>query len=429
MITHIWDDEIVVLRDKKTRSPGFFKDPTCDKLSASITVPDALPSRSISARIFPNGEFGVGFVPQRGISAKERKYDADRRYADQNAEIIADIEIDDTLPEGYKYTRRYVPATPPKLGIGAKSSQPRPRYGLKGITGYGRKMLRNAGTLLDKACQGQYNRRMVMGTVTLPSYSSDTMKRIAENWGDIVRVFFQRLKRIYARYRYGFYYASCTEIQPARLETHREVGLHLHFLFISIRLGRGKWVVGDNDIRRIWRAVIENYLGKDDKSVNPNYRREMVNKSSAAYIAKYMSKGGDQIREVMEEFGEEYLPKQWWSMDAGTRKAIQALTISSQGALAEKLLVVSRWGVTDYVRYIRCITLQVNPNDYAKAQGCPEELVLGYGGLLTNSGFQLFTSGNHFAPLSSLLPCTLGRDTKYFKKYNRSRLTTSTTTS
>lgn len=422
-MTYKWNDETVQLRNKKTRSPGFFKDPSDKKASATCFAPKSLPGRSISARIFPNGEFGVGFVPQRGISAKERRYDEDIRYAEMNAEIVADIEVGEQYPEGFIYTRKIIPGSPPKLGTGAKSSQRPAKYGKKGITSYGRKMLRNAGYLIDRACEDKYNRFPQMGTLTIPSYSETTMRLIAANWGDIVRKFFQECKRRYARFCYRFDYASCTEIQPGRWAESREVGLHIHFLFVAIRLGKSVWVLPDSFVREVWGRILGHYLADGDTPQLPNYRREPVRKSSAAYLAKYASKGCDITKEVLEEKGEQFLPSQWWSVSSGIRAGVRRYTILSTGVLAEKLLVISRWGVSDYIKYIRCITLQVAPNDYAKARGCPEEIVLGYGGMLSLDGFRLFSFGNHFEDISKVMPFRLGRKHRYFKKCHSTRLT------
>jgi hypothetical protein len=407
MITSELLQKIEDAKDVRNKPPNFFKDPALKSGIDSERQISARPGRQVSARIFPNGEFGVGFVPHRGISAKDRRYERDRRYAIDNAEIEPTTQIS---PDGERiiYTRHYVQKIPdPKLGIGSESSHVRKKYGLKGITSYGRKMLRNAGDLLDKACANRYNRRVVMGTLTVPSYSPDTMKAICSNWGDIVRKFFQRIKRHYARHRYAFDYAGCTEIQPARLQNRSEVGLHLHFLFVAIRLGRGKWVLGDNLVRRVWGETIDHYLGQDDTSQNPNYRREDVSKSSAGYIAKYMSKGTEQVRQVVEEFGEEWLPSQWWYMSAPVRKSILAHTIRSQGTIADMLLCICTNGMDEYYRYIRCSTLPTDANEFAQSHGCPSEIVLGYGGLLSARGASLFIPRNQSESVKRYLPRTL----------------------
>lgn len=428
MITHIWDKEQLEIRDRRTKSPGFFKPPNehiCNQ--NHICVPTA--ERAVSARIYPNGEFGVGFVPEKKMSAKERRYDSDCRYAKQNAEIVADIEVNDEHPEGFIYTRKIIPGVPPKLGLGSESSRVCRKYGLNGITSYARKMVRNGGHVLDKAYGGQYNRFMKMGTLTLPSYSHEDMKSICTHWSDIVRKFFQKLKRIYARHRYPFHYVCVTEIQPGRLRERHEVGLHLHFLYVAIRLGRGKWVLHHDTVRQKWRETIGSYLGQDTESQNPNYRCESVSSSSAAYLSKYMSKGGEEVQQVLHEFGKEWLPSQWWSMDNITRKCIKAHTISSNKHPAEMLLVIARWGVGTYIRYIRCITIQLETNQYAEVHHIPKEIVLGYGGLLTADGYALFSPGNQVESIRSSLPPTVGRNHRHFKKYSKSRLTRVKTTS
>lgn len=407
MISQVWDDDIEAMRNRATRSPGFFKPPASVNKNQSSLIAAPRPDRTVSGRVFPNGEFGVGFVPPRGISAQDRRYEADRRYAEENATIELDVQIS---PEGEvtHYGRKKVLATPPpKLGIGAKSSQPRGKYGKKGITGYGRKMVRNGGTVIQQACEGRYNRRMCMGTVTLPSYSPETMKRICTHWGDIVRVFYQRIKRRYARYRYDFTYTSVSEIQPARYTNTGEVGLHLHFLFVAIRLGRGKWVLPHSVVRQYWQETIENYLGQGENSQSPNYRCDLVNNSAAGYLGKYLSKGGNQIQQVIEEQGEEYLPSQWWSMDNSTRKCIHKHTVVSRGTEADMLLCICTQDMKEYYRYKRVVTLQTGCNDYAKSLNCPTEVVLGYGGLLTRDGLSLFQSPDMLGSIKRCLGRTL----------------------
>lgn len=409
MITQPWCEEVIALRDRATKSPGFFRPPSPANESKRKYSEVARADRQVSARVFPNGEFGVGFVPPRGISAQDRRYERERRYAEENATIELDVQIS---PEGEvtHYGRKKVPGfPPPKLGIGAESSRVPKKYGMKGITAHGRKMVRNGGTVIDKAARAKFGHFPQMGTVTVPSYSPDTMKRICTHWGDIVRKFFQKLRRIYARHLRAFDYVSVTEIQPSRLVNRHEVGLHLHFLFVAFRTSTGEWILPDGVVRQKWQETLEIYLGAGDTSVPPNYRREGVTHSSAGYMAKYMSKGGNELRQVAEEFGEEWLPSQWWSMSTSVRRCIKALTIRSNGWQAEMLLSICSQGMTDYLRYVRCSTLQIYRSDHAVMHQCPEEIVLGYGGMLTHAGYQLFDSGNADQRISEYLLRTLDK--------------------
>ncbi len=407
MITQAWTPEQIEVRNRATKSPGFFRPPASEKNQSIQYELSARPDRVVSGRVYPNGEFGVGFVPPRGITAEDCRYESDRRYAEENAEIIADIEIDDDSPEGYRYIRTKHLPSPPKLGIGSELSQPRGKYGLNGITSYGRKIIRNAGYLIDVACEGRYNRLPQMGTLTVPSYSPDTMERICSNWSNIVKRFFQECKRQYRRHRYEFDYASVTEIQPQRLAARSEVGLHLHFLFVAIRLGKNKWVLSDTWVRRVWQRILETYLGSQDVCQLPNYRRDSVRHSSAAYLAKYASKGCDLAREVAQEYGEQFIPSQWWSVSSGLRRAIRRHSILSSTVVADILLCICTQDMKEYYRYKRTVTLTIPTTDYAKAHNCPSEVVLGYGGLLSTDGCRLIQPPDMHQSIKSYLGRTL----------------------
>lgn len=409
MVTRLTDAEFKELRDPLTRSPGFFADPSKIDNANIQNQPKNPPGRSVSARVFPNGEFSVGFVPPKGISAKDRRYEEDRRYAEDNAEIHADIEIDESLPEGFKYTRTKVLPLPPKLGLGSESSQEVKKYGKKGITSYGRKMVRNGGDVLQKSVDGRYNRLLVMGTLTVPSYSEESMLNISRNWSNITRRFYQECKREYARKRYRFDYVGVTEIQPKRLQERGELGLHIHFLYVAIRLGRGKWVLHDSWVRNKWGHILADYLGENEPVQLPNYRRESVKTSAAAYLSKYLSKGGEQVQQVAEQFGEEYIPSQWWTISHDLRQCIHKHTISSQSTQAEVLMCICTQEMSEYYRYIRKATLETMTNQYAEVHKCPTEVLLGYGGLLSTEGKSLFIPSNQSQSIKQYLPRTLDK--------------------
>lgn len=409
MITQQWTEDQIALRDRATRSPGFFRDPAKIENAKIQNQPNSRPGREVSARVFPNGEFGVGYVPRKGISAKERRYEEERRYAEDNAYYDADIEINADMPEGFIYTRKLVMPLPPKLGIGAESSQEARKYGLNGITAHGRKMLRSAGHIMDTVAKSGGGYYPQMGTLTIPSLEPERMMEICRNWSDIVRRFFQECRRRYARFGKIFDYASCTEIQPGRWVDRGEVGLHVHFLFVAFRINRKLWSLPDQWVRDVWRRILVYYVGEGGVPHNLNYRRETVRQSSAAYIAKYASKGAEFIKEVAERVGREALPSQWWSISSRLRTVIKRHTILSTGTTAELLLSICREDMTDYLKYKREITLKVYPNEYAASHNCPEEILLGYGGMLSPAGFAFFTPDDYNRSIIKNMHTTLDR--------------------
>lgn len=396
-------------RDPRNKPPGFFKEPKLESYSQNKIKPSLRPGRSVSARVFPNGEFGVGFVPQRGISAQDRRYERERRDSWDNAEMVADVQISPDGEQMY-YTRTLVPQLPdPKLGTGTELSQATRKYGSKGITAHGRKMLRNAGYIFDVVAKSGGGYLPQMGTLTIPSLEPERMREICVHWGDIVKRFFQECRRRYARFGKTFDYASCTEIQPGRWNDRREVGLHIHFIFIAFRLNRKVWSLPDQWVRAVWRRVLVRYVGEAGVPANINYRREGVRDSSAAYLAKYASKGADFIAEVSTELGPEALPSQWWSINRRVRDCIRRHTILSTGHQADLLLCICREGMEEYLLYSREVVLDTGCTEYAKSIGCPEKILLGYGGRLSPDGRRLFTWEGYYGSIIRFMSLTVDK--------------------
>jgi hypothetical protein len=122
-----------------------------------------------------------------------------------------------------------------------------------------------------------------------------------------------------------------------------------------------------------------------------------------------MSKGDEIVRQVVEEFGESVVPSQWWSIDNRTRECLKAHTISSRSAIAQQLLHICSQDIKEYLVYKRTITMQVETNQYAEVHGCPQEIVLGYGGMLSPPGVELFSPRNQTASIRKYLPRTLDK--------------------
>lgn len=396
--------------DPRDKPPGCFDDLYRQESTVHQGYePAPTDVRLISARIYPNGEFGVGFLPREKKRAEDKRYDkGEINGCTTELVLVPDVVIS---PDGDKviYTRRYEERVTPKLGIGAELSQEKKKYGLKGITGHGRKMLRNAGYLIDQATKGKYGALPQMGTLTIPSLEPDAMRVIATNWAYIQKRFFEKCKRRYAKLGLRFDYASCTEIQPGRWVERGEIGLHIHFLFVSYRLGGNQWSLPDQWVRDQWKSTLESVLGKGSISGNLNYRRETIRTSSAAYLAKYASKGTEFIREVAERNGTDVLPSQWWSVSSALRRCIKASILSSTGLVADALLYLCKKGDTELIRYARCAVIDTSYTDCRDNRFVPRELVLGYGGMLTKEGIAAFLSTRTDAYIKRYLPITVDR--------------------
>lgn len=350
-------------------------------------------TRVYSSHIFPNGEFGVGLIPPEKKRAEDKRYDAHIVNGVKYCEVGRMHELE--TGEIYRDTNDKVWEPSSKLGIGLKLSQKNSkgvnRYGSKGLTGYGKKCIRNIGEYLGQRADGGLS---MMGTLTIPLLSLEGNKRICKNWGDIVRRFFQKCKRLYEKHGYQFDYVSCTEIQPKRLEKYGDCGLHLHFLYKAYYVKRiDTWILPDSWVRLVWKAEILRVLENEASGVHAdisktkaqtlNYRRDTVHTSAAAYLSKYIAKGAEMIARIKDELGEEYLPKQWWSADSRSKQWLKDNIIADRGGIAEMLIYACKYGNAEIVQYCSEMTIDT------RARGT---IVVGYCGRLTEYGMSLVKS-------------------------------------
>lgn len=295
------------------------------------------PKHLSAARIFPNGEFGVGRVPAEKKRAVDRRF-GDGCVGDYGTELVPTKHETEDSEVYYDITDKYTASY--KLGNPHESSQKTKKYGLKGITSYGRKVVRNIAYLFQESDEPE---KLCMGTLTIPNFSEDAERKICSKWAYLTSRFFQAVKRRYAKFNRQFHYVSVTEIQPKRWAESHQVGLHLHFLYRAYYDNRsGRYLLDANWVRSTWRRLLYNLLEGSQPVENPNYRFDKVKTSAAAYMGKYMSKGGNICEEVLEIKGEEYLPSQWWSADLESKRLLKSKIIVCRGKAASALLDLCR---------------------------------------------------------------------------------------
>ena len=85
-----------------------------------------------------------------------------------------------------------------------------------------------------------------------------------------------------------------------------------------------------------------------------------VKGEAARYLAKYMSKGKQQVQEAMDDWGSGLCPRTWWNMTKPTRDMVKAST--SKGRLPGKLLeavldAAFASSINDYYEFLRHIEI------------------------------------------------------------------------
>lgn len=276
-------------------------------------------------KLWPNGEFGLGFQKRSQMTHKVK-------------EEVSVFE-NPTKPEMLAYAcrqairQRWCDETGnslPSLGLSPHvKSHKRQKRGLKGISSYGRKMVRSGAYLLQK----RYGRnRLSFLTLTLPSVSVEQSYEISRNWSEIVRKFLQSLGRLLRRRSMPATVVGCTEIQESRLESSGVLGLHLHLVFVG-RSARSGWVVSYKEARKLWKRELDRVLG-EDLNCDSTENMERVKKDAEQYLGKYMSKGLSSVQSLVNQGLGDVLPSSWWCMTMELRRwiALSMRRLEGEGA-------------------------------------------------------------------------------------------------
>lgn len=265
-------------------------------------------------KFWPNGEFGLGFQKRVNMSQRIRE---ERSYFDnpENPEVRAWAC---RMALAQRWCNETGEAIAP-LGLSPHvKSHTKAKRGSRGISSFGRKMVRNGAYLLQRK-YGKQNLSFL--TLTLPSVTVEESERIGKFWSEIVRKFLQSLRRLLQRRSMPEAIVACTEIQESRLESSGVLGLHLHLIFVG-RLAKSAWAISYKDARRLWKRELERVIGRElDCSSVENLER--VKHDAEQYLGKYMSKGVGVVQRLIEMGFANSLPSSWWSMSQELKCAVK----------------------------------------------------------------------------------------------------------
>lgn len=266
-------------------------------------------------KLWPNGEFGLGFQKRVDMSQKIRKL----------PEPVVDVKSPHwrafacRMALYQRWCNETGQAIAP-LGLSPHiNSHKRAKRGSKGISSLGRKMVRNGAYHL----QCKYGKQhLSFLTLTLPAVTRDESVLISRNWSELVRKYQQSLRRLLQSRSLPGELVACTEIQESRTERDGVLGLHLHSIFVG-RVRRGKWAVSYLEVRELWKRELERVVGRElDCTSTENLER--VKNDAEQYLGKYMSKGLKSIEKLVEMGFGDSLPSAWWSMSLSLKRIVKA---------------------------------------------------------------------------------------------------------
>lgn len=257
-----------------------------------------------AGKIWPDGQFTLGYAPCGGL---ERELTVSEWAAQSVAHLGLSIASNSHKTEGM-FIEEY----------GCARDATGPGRGSNGITSYGRRLLSNAVSFLQR----RHGRaRLSFVTLTLPAVSYEESWLLSSCWSQVVRVFFQKLGRRQVKRGIPPHYASCTEIQPERCDREGHPALHLHFVMVGKARNEKGWAFTPTEVRELWRSVVEPYLTTEcDWSAVENIQQ--VKRNAAAYLSKYLSKGGAMPPAPPPSGTGWGLPKTWYNISQKLRRHI-----------------------------------------------------------------------------------------------------------
>ena len=319
-----------------------------------------------SGKIYPDKTFAVGVVPPKKKSLDDSLYDKDIE------------ETYDSYTEYYnKYGRtkkREVMFIAKDVGYdrfikGSQSSRKLRRYGSKGITRFGKKNISCFGAILSRKYR---NEHLGFGTATIPRFSDCILRAIGQQWGEIVRRFFQKLRRSCKKKGREFIYYGVTEIQEKRYKSYGIPVPHLHWGYVCRDNKRSEFYFTPDDARRFWQQSVTESLSR--VGVTPigkhvNWRAsidtQVVKKSIGAYMSKYLSKGARCVQKMIDEGFESMLPKQWWFACMQMKKAVKKSTVRmTQDECASYFHGIEKLLHTCKVSWCNFVDVEVSPGEY-----------------------------------------------------------------
>lgn len=240
---------------------------------------------------------------------------------------------------------------------GSRGGRKSAKYGLKGISRLGVKMVRSSAYLLQR----KYGRKgLTFLTLTVPSLSAHERRAVALAWGDIMRQTMQRLSRLLVRSQQPPLAIAVTELQSSRLKRTGKAYLHVHAVLPSRhRCGR-HWVVEVSSFRLWWKRLLESKIGRELERL-PRVETKVVRKSVEGYLGKYMTKGNESMQGIVEDLGEDCVPGQQWHTTKPMRDWVRAATVASwnYGDLMQYKVDLHVAGVDEIKAYLSRIEINI----------------------------------------------------------------------
>lgn len=209
-------------------------------------------------------------------------------------------------PDQREWSRLWEPPDAAALALAlAQNPKPPARYGLKGMTGPGRRQVWRSLRLMEAE-----SKLLAFWTITLPAEALDRLAQL-----DTVHVFQDRVRkeldrRVRSKGRQSLAVGVC-ELQPKRSAREDRPCPHWHIAYKAKRWRTDSWVLDTDELDEIIRAALAT-AGVEGVPLERAGRVEEIKKSVCAYMACYMTKKQVDPTPWVGGPWEALLPRQWW---------------------------------------------------------------------------------------------------------------------
>lgn len=204
---------------------------------------------------------------------------------------------------------------------------PRARRGLKGITAYGRTLIRGGAQYLED----RYGvKHLSFLTCTLPPEALAVCT--PESWAEVLNRFLKSLRLHLVKGGLSPEIVGCIEVQEIRLlQESGRPPLHLHVVFQGRQIGKA-WAYPGEFYQALWERACKS-VWEDIQGFQSSCRVESLRSSAVSYLGKYMSKGGD----VLNLCKPELLPSAWYTISTKLKAFVKGATLKLSGQAAHDL--------------------------------------------------------------------------------------------
>lgn len=281
-------------------------------------------TQALEAKLWPNGEVVIWrsrkFKPEP-LCKRENRHKAQRAIAILHLMLSPDIDWPKmALALGLSHLPIFDRGERGSEDPPPEEVESRERKGLKGMSSYGRRMVRNAAHLLQEEAGIA---RCIFATCTVPSLPLEKMVALHQNWHKVVEIYRLGIRRALKQQQLSGEIVTVSEVQAKRHERSGLPILHIHSVFVGVN-AFGRFVLTPEIHDDIWFKAIKTIINVDRDECTTACNLQRVRKNASSYIGKYMSKGLVDARAIAAGGKADWLPKHWWNCTRSLSRRVKS---------------------------------------------------------------------------------------------------------